>query len=73
MKIILKAPSDLGRTVIRNAKLDLAALRASSVAARDRINQLPPWQQEIIKIVSVAASSEQTMKVLADYERHQNK
>ena len=58
---------------MKTAKLDLKVLRAAGAAATERINQLPIWQQEAIKVVSAAASSEQTLKALADYERHESK
>lgn len=42
---------------IRDAKLDLAALRAAGHAAQERVNQLPSWQREAIVTISKEAAS----------------
>ena len=54
--------------MIRDAKLDLKALRAASGAARERVQQLPTWTQDAIRIISSAASSVESRQVLSDVE-----
>jgi multidrug resistance efflux pump len=54
---------------MKNNKLDLKAIRASSNEASERIKQLPKWMQEAIQVVSHAAASEESRKCL--YERYQ--
>lgn len=50
--------------MIRDAKLDLQALRFASEAARERVQQWPAWEQEIVRAVSTAASSSSSRKAL---------
>ena len=40
--------------MMKDAKLDLKALRAESVAASKRIQQWPAWQQALVRDVSVS-------------------
>lgn len=51
--------------MIRDAKLDLQALRAASDAARERVQQWPSWEREAVRAVSAVASSSEARKVLA--------
>lgn len=50
--------------MIRDAKLDLEALRLASEAARQRVQQWPVWKQEVVRAVSAAASSSSSRKAL---------
>lgn len=43
---------------MKDNKLDLKVIRASSNEASKRIKQLPKWMQEAILVVSHAAASE---------------
>jgi hypothetical protein len=49
----------------RDAKLDLQALRAASSAARERVQQLPTWVQDAVRVVSSAASSSESRQALS--------
>jgi hypothetical protein len=56
--------------VSRDSKLDLQALRAASVSARERIQQWPAWEQEAVRAVSAVASSPQAQHVLSTNVTH---
>lgn len=49
---------------IKESKLDLQAIRFSSIAARDRIKQLPIFIQNALNVVSFAAASPESRQVL---------
>ena len=51
----------------KDSKLDLKAIRAASVAARERVQRLPAWTQEAIRVVSAAAASPEARQVLSDH------
>lgn len=50
---------------MRDSPLDLAALRAASSTARERLAQLPAWERDAIRVVSSAASSPEARQALA--------
>lgn len=49
---------------IKESKLDLQAIRFSSIAARDRIKQLPIFIQNALNVISFAAASPESRQVL---------
>jgi hypothetical protein len=49
---------------IKESKLNLQAVLFSSIAACKRIQQLPIWTRDAINIVSFAAASPESRKVL---------
>jgi len=50
--------------MVKDAKLNLRALRAAGDAARERIQQLSAWEKDAIQVVSSAASSSESRQVL---------